>query len=387
MSALADGPVQYGLTRDQQDFRDMIRRLVTERVAPRAAEIDATGEFPQDLRRLFAEHDLLALPFAERHGGTGTGELMVAVAIEEIAKACASSALMLAVQDLGTLPIRIDGSAELQDRVLPRFASGEWLAAFALSEPDAGSDPAALRTRARRAEGGWTLNGSKNWISNAGVAGAYAVFAVTDPDVAPSKGMTAFLVQADSPGFAVAKLEHKMGMRGSPTGQLTFDDVFVPDANVIGAVGDGFKVAMRTLDRSRLGIAAQALGIAQGATDYAAAYARERTAFGKPINQLQAIQFKLADMETRTAAARELLYRAATKAATGDADLGKYSAMAKLFCSDTAMDVTVEAVQVLGGYGYVVEYPVERMMRDAKLTQIYEGTNEIQRVVIGRSLR
>jgi alkylation response protein AidB-like acyl-CoA dehydrogenase len=387
MSALADGPVQYGLTQEQHDLRAMIRQLVTEQVTPRAAEIDATGVFPQDIRQLLAEHDIFALPFEERHGGTGTGELMVAVAIEEIAKGCASSALMLAVQDLGTLPIRIDGSPELQDRVLPRFASGEWLAAFALSEPDAGSDPGALRTRARRAEGGWTLSGSKNWISNAGVAGAYAVFAVTDPALPASKGMTAFLVEADSPGFAVAKLEHKMGMRGSPTGQLTFDEVFVPDENVIGTVGDGFKVAMRTLDRSRLGIAAQALGIAQGATDYAAAYARERTAFGKPINQLQGIQFKLADMETRTAAARELLYRAASKAAAGDADLGKYSAMAKLFCSDTAMDVTVEAVQVLGGYGYVSEYPVERMMRDAKLTQIYEGTNEIQRVVIGRSLR
>jgi alkylation response protein AidB-like acyl-CoA dehydrogenase len=238
-----------------------------------------------------------------------------------------------------------------------------------------------------RADGGWTINGAKNWISNAGVAGAYVVFAVTDASLPASKGMTAFLVEDGSPGFAVAKLEHKMGMRGSPTGQLTFDDVHVPDANVIGAVGDGFKVAMRTLDRSRLGIAAQALGLAQGATDYAAAYARERTAFGKPINQLQAIQFKLADMETRTAAARELLYRAAVKVDHGERDLGKYSAMAKLFCSDTAMEVTVEAVQVLGGYGYVTEYPVERMMRDAKLTQIYEGTNEIQRVVIGRSLR
>jgi alkylation response protein AidB-like acyl-CoA dehydrogenase len=387
MSALADGPVQYGLTQEQEDLRDMIRGMVTSRVAPRAAEIDASGEFPQDIRRLLADHDILGLPFAERHGGTGTGTLMTVVAIEEIAKACASSALMLAVQDLGTLPIRLDGSPELQDRVLPRFASGEWLAAFALSEPDAGSDASALRTRARPAEGGWVISGAKNWISNAGVAGAYVVFAVTDSDVPASRGMTAFLVEAGSPGFAVAKLEHKMGMRGSPTGQLTFDDVFVPDADVIGAVGDGFKVAMRTLDRSRLGIAAQALGIAQGATDYAAAYARERTAFGKPINELQAIQFKLADMETRTAAARELLYRAASKADNNEADLGKYSAMAKLFCSDTAMDVAVEAVQVLGGYGYVTEYPVERMMRDAKLTQIYEGTNEIQRVVIGRSLR
>jgi alkylation response protein AidB-like acyl-CoA dehydrogenase len=387
MSALADGPVQYGLTQEQEDLRDMIRGMVTSRVAPRAAEIDASGEFPQDIRRLLADHDILGLPFAERHGGTGTGTLMTVVAIEEIAKACASSALMLAVQDLGTLPIRLDGSPELQDRVLPRFASGEWLAAFALSEPDAGSDASALRTRARPAEGGWVISGAKNWISNAGVAGAYVVFAVTDSDVPASRGMTAFLVEAGSPGFAVAKLEHKMGMRGSPTGQLTFDDVFVPDADVIGAVGDGFKVAMRTLDRSRLGIAAQALGIAQGATDYAAAYARERTAFGKPINELQAIQFKLADMETRTAAARELLYRAASKADNNEPDLGKYSAMAKLFCSDTAMDVAVEAVQVLGGYGYVTEYPVERMMRDAKLTQIYEGTNEIQRVVIGRSLR
>jgi alkylation response protein AidB-like acyl-CoA dehydrogenase len=387
VSALADGPVQYGLTTEQRDLQEMIRALVADKVAPRAAAIDASGEFPQDVRRILAEHDILGLPFDEQYGGTGTGTLMTVIAIEEIAKACASSALMLAVQDLGTLPIRLDGSEELKARVLPRYASGEWLAAFALSEPDAGSDASALRTKGVRVDGGWRVTGSKNWISSAGVAGAYVVFAVTDPSVAPSRGMTAFLVEADSPGFAVAKLEHKMGMRGSPTGQLTFDDVFVPDANVIGSVGDGFKVAMRTLDRSRLGIAAQALGIAQGATDYAAAYARERTAFGKPINQLQAIQFKLADMETRTAAARELLYRAATKAENDEPDLGKYSAMAKLFCSDAAMDVTVEAVQVLGGYGYVTEYPVERMMRDAKLTQIYEGTNEIQRVVIGRSLR
>ena len=387
MSALADEPVQYGLTAEQRDLQEMIRALVADKVAPRAAAIDASGEFPQDIRQLLAEHDILGLPFDERYGGTGTGTLMTVIAIEEIAKACASSALMLAVQDLGTLPIRIDGSDELKARVLPKYASGEWLAAFALSEPDAGSDASALRTKGVKADGGWSVTGSKNWISSAGVAGAYVVFAVTDASVAPSRGMTAFLVEADSPGFAVAKLEHKMGMRGSPTGQLTFDDVFVPDANVIGSVGDGFKVAMRTLDRSRLGIAAQALGIAQGATDYAAAYARERTAFGKPINQLQAIQFKLADMETRTAAARELLYRAATKAENDEPDLGKYSAMAKLFCSDAAMDVTVEAVQVLGGYGYVTEYPVERMMRDAKLTQIYEGTNEIQRVVIGRSLR
>ena len=386
MSTAALAP-PYALTQEQQDLRAVVREIVAERIAPRAAAIDAAAEFPDDVRRLFAEHDLLALPFEERHGGTSTGALMQCVAIEEVAKACASSALILAVQDLGTLPIRLAGSPELQDRVLPRFASGEWLAAFALSEPDAGSDPGAMRTRARRSGDGWVIDGAKNWISNAGVASAYVVFAVTDPSVPYSKGITAFLVEADSPGFAVTRLEHKMGMRGSPTGQLAFDAVPVPDANVIGSPGAGFKVAMRTLDRSRLGIAAQALGIAQGATDYAAAYARERIAFGKPINELQGIQFKLADMETRTAAARELLYAAAARADRDAPDVGKYSAMAKLLCSDTAMDVTVEAVQVLGGYGYVSEYPVERMMRDAKLTQIYEGTNEIQRVVIGRSLR
>jgi alkylation response protein AidB-like acyl-CoA dehydrogenase len=342
MAITAQAPL-YDLTQDHLDLRDVIRQIVTERVAPRAAGIDASGEFPQDVRTLFAEHYLFRLPFEEEFGGTGTGTLMLCVAIEEVAKACASSALMLAVQDLGSLPIRLAGSAELKRRVLPSLAAGDWLAGFALSEPDAGSDPLAMRTRARRDGDHWVLNGAKNWITNAGVADVYVVFAVTEESERPSRRM-------------------------------------------IGAPGEGFKIAMQTLDHSRLGIAAQALGIAQGATDYAAAYARERVAFGKPINQLQAIQLKLADMETKTAAARELLYRAAAKAERGDHELGKYSAMAKLFCSDVAMAVTVEAVQVLGGYGYVNDYPVERMMRDAKLTQIYEGTNEILRVVIARAL-
>ena len=378
---------QYELTDEQRDLRDVIRQLVTERVAPRAAAIDAAGEFPNDVRELFAEHDVLGLPFDTRHGGTGTGALMLCVAIEEIAKACASSALMLAVQDLGTLPVRLAGTPEQQDRMLPPFASGERLAAFALSEPDAGSDPAAMRTRAVRADGGWRITGVKNWISNAGVADAYVVFAVTDPGASVSRAVTAFIVPGDAPGFSVASIEHKMGMRGSPTGQLVFEDVLVPDEDVIGGVGRGFPVAMQTLDHSRLGVAAQALGLAAGATDYAAGYARERVTFGKPIIEHQAVGFKLADMETRTAAARELLYRAAAKADRRAPDLGKFSAMAKLFCSDTAMAVTTDAVQVLGGYGYVKEYPVERMMRDAKLTQIYEGTNEIQRMVVARTLR
>ena len=301
--------------------------------------------------------------------------------------ACASSSLLLAVQDLGSLPIRLAGSEELKTRVLPRLASGEWLAAFALSEPEAGSDLRAMRTQARRDGDEWVIDGAKNWITNAGVADVYVVFAVTDRDAPGSRGISAFVVEADRPGLSVGRLEHKMGMRGSPTGAPVLDGVRVPAANLIGEAGEGFKIAMRTLDHSRLGIAAQALGIAQGATDYAVAYARERIAFGQPLIDLQGIQFKLADMETRCAAARELLYRAAAKAERGERDLGKYSAMAKLFCSDVAMEVTVEAVQVLGGYGYVTEYPVERMMRDAKLTQIYEGTNEIQRVVIARALR
>jgi alkylation response protein AidB-like acyl-CoA dehydrogenase len=242
-------------------------------------------------------------------------------------------------------------------------------------------------TRAVRDGDEWVINGVKNWITNTGIADFYVVFAVTDREAGHSHGITAFVVEADRPGFSVGKLEHKLGIRGSPTGSPVFEDVRVPHANVIGEVNEGFRVAMATLDRSRLGVASQALGIAQGATDYAAAYARERKQFGQPINSFQAIQFKLADMETQCAAGRELLYQAAAKVDRGDPDIGKYSAMAKLFCSDAAMRITVEAVQVLGGYGYVKEYPVERMMRDAKITQIYEGTNEVQRLVIARTLR
>jgi alkylation response protein AidB-like acyl-CoA dehydrogenase len=384
MSALADS---YALTDDQLAFRDTIRQMVRERVAPRAQEIDEKAEYPWDLRELFAEHDLFGLPFDEEHGGTGTGALTLCIAIEEVAKACASSALMLAVQDLGTLPIKLFGSDELKRRLLPKCASGEWVPAFALSEPDAGSDPGGMKVRAVRDGDEWVINGAKNWITNLGVADFYVVFAVTDPSAGRSRGISAFVVERDRSGFSVGKLEKKLGIKGSPTGQPIFDDVRIPAENLIGEVDKGMHVALGTLDHSRLGVAAQALGIAQGATDYAAAYARERRQFGQPLNAFQAIQFKLADMETGTAAGRELLYQAAAKADRGAADLGKYSAMAKLFNSDNAMRVTVEAVQVLGGYGYVNEYPVERMLRDAKITQIYEGTNEIQRLVIARTLR
>jgi alkylation response protein AidB-like acyl-CoA dehydrogenase len=384
MSALAD---LYTLPQEHLDFRDTIREIAQQRIAPRAAEIDEQAAYPHDLRELLSEHDVLGLPFETEHGGTGTGTLMLNIAVEEIAKACASTALILMIQELGTLPIKLFGSDELKERILPRCASGEWSPAFALSEPEAGSDPGGMLTRAVKDGDEWVIDGAKNWITNLGIADFYVVFAVTDREAGHSHGITALVVEADRPGFSVGKLEHKLGIRGSPTGQPIFDGVRVPDTNVIGAPGEGFKVAMATLDRSRLGVAAQALGIAQGATDYAAAYARERKQFGKPINSFQAIQFKLADMETQCAAGRELLYQACAKIDRDDSDIGKYSAMAKLFCSDVAMQVTVEAVQVLGGYGYVKEYPVERMLRDAKITQIYEGTNEIQRLVIARTLR
>jgi acyl-CoA dehydrogenase len=361
----------------------MIRQIVRERVAPRAAEIDATGEYPWDIRRLFAEHDLLGLPFPEEYGGTGTGTLMLNMAVEEVARACASSALILMIQELGTLPVQLFGSDELKERLLPRCASGEWSPAFALSEPDAGSDPSSMRTTAVQDGDEWVINGTKNWITNATIADFYVVFAMTDRE---RRRITAFVVEQDRPGFSIGKLEHKLGIKGSPTGSPVLEDVRVPAENVIGEVGGGMRAALATLERTRLGAAAQAVGIAQGAIDYANAYAKERIAFGKPINEFQAIQFKLADMETKTAAARELLYKACAMADRNDPLLGKYSSMAKLFASDTAMWVTVEAVQVLGGYGYVTEYPVERMMRDAKITQIYEGTNEIQRLVIARHM-
>jgi acyl-CoA dehydrogenase len=374
----------YEIPSELVDLRDMIRQLAQDRIAPRAADIDRTAEYPRDVRELLAEHDILGLPFAEEYGGTGTGTLMLNIAVEEIAKACASSALILMVQELGTLPIALFGTDEQKRQWLPRCATGEWSPAFALSEPEAGSDPASMRTTAVRDGDEWVINGQKNWITNAGVADFYVVFARTDR---ASNRSSCFVVEADREGFDPGKLEHKLGIKGSPTGSPSFTDVRVPADHLVGIEGKGLSIALGTLERTRLGAAAQAVGIAQGATDYAAGYARERIAFGKPINQMQGIQFKLADMETRTAAARELLYKACAKADRNEPDLAKYSSMAKLFASDNAMFVTLEAIQVLGGYGYVNEYPVERMMRDAKITQIYEGTNEIQRVVIARSMR
>jgi alkylation response protein AidB-like acyl-CoA dehydrogenase len=381
MQAVSD---VYTIPQENLDFCATIAQIARQRIAPRAAEIDERAEYPWDVRKLLAEQDVLGLPFPTEYGGTGTGTLMLNMAVEEIAKVDAACALILMVQELGTLPLQLFGSDELKERFLPRCATGEWSPAFALSEPEAGSDPAGMKTTAVQDGEEWVINGTKNWISNLGVADFYVTFAVTDRE---TRRLTAFVVEADRPGFSVGKLEHKLGIRASPTGQPIFEDVRVPAENVIGQVGKGLSVALGTLERTRLGAAAQAVGIAQGATDYAVAYARERRQFGKAINEFQGIQFKLADMETQTAAARELLYKACAMADQAHPQAGKYSSMAKVFCSDTAMAVTIDAVQVLGGYGYVKEYPVERMMRDAKITQIYEGTNEIQRLVIGRTLK
>ena len=375
------------LSDEQREIRDLVRELARERVAPRAAEIDASHEFPWDVVEIFREHELFGLLFDEEWGGTGTGTLLALVAIEEVSKVCATSGLLLAVQELGSLGLKLGGTQEQKARYLPRLASGEWLCAYALTEAGSGSDSAAMRTTARRDGDDYVLNGSKRFITNAGVAHVYTVFAKTDPD-ARHGGISAFVVEADSPGFEVTRLEPKMGISGSTTGELAFDDLRVPAANLLGEEGEGFKLAMRILDRSRPGVAAQALGIAQGATDYALEYAKTRETMGKPIAQHQLIQAKLADMETECEAARGLLYRFGQMADDGveGSELTKASAMAKLKCGDVAMAVSTEAVQILGGYGYIREYPVERFMRDAKITQIYEGTQEIQRLVIAREM-
>jgi len=375
------------LSEEQRELRELVRTVARERIAPRAAEIDASHEFPWDVVELFREQGIFGLFFAEEVGGTGTGTLLSLVAIEEVSKVCATSGLILAVQELGSLGLKLGGSDEQRAAWLPRLASGEVLAAYALTEAGSGSDSAAMRTVARRDNGEYVLDGTKRFITNAGVAGLYTVFAKTDPE-AGHAGISAFLVEPDTPGFEVARLEEKMGIAGSTTGELVFDGCRVPEANRLGPEGAGFKLAMRILDRSRPGVAAQALGIAQGATDYALEYARTRETMGKPIAQHQLIAAKLADMETRTEAARGLLYRFGQMADADvpEAELTKASAMAKLMCGDVAMEVATEAVQILGGYGYVKEYPVERFMRDAKITQIYEGTQEVQRLVIAREM-
>jgi alkylation response protein AidB-like acyl-CoA dehydrogenase len=375
------------LTDEQREIRDLLRELARERIAPRAAEIDKTAEFPWDVVELFRENEIFGIMFDEEYGGIGASALMTLVAIEEVSKVCATSGLIIAVQELGSLGLKLAGNDEQKERFLPKLASGEWLAAYALTEPGSGSDSAAMRTTARVDDGEYVLNGGKRFITNAGVAQIYTVFAKTDGGAGHS-GISAFVVEADTPGFEVGRIEPKMGIKGSTTGEVFFNDCRVPAANLLGEEGEGFKIAMRILDRSRPGIGAQGLGLAQGATDYALEYAKSRETMGKPIGEHQLIASMLADMETKCEAARGLLYKCGELIDEGadGPDLTKISAMAKLYCTDVAMDVTTDAVQILGGYGYIQEYPVERMMRDAKITQIYEGTNQIQRLVIAREM-
>jgi alkylation response protein AidB-like acyl-CoA dehydrogenase len=375
------------LSDEQREIRDLVRTIARERIAPRAAEIDKTGEFPWDVVEIFRDNDLFGIMFDEAYGGIGESSLMTFVTIEELSKVCATSGLIIAVQELGSLGIKLAGTEEQKQRFLPRLATGEWLAAYALTEPESGSDSAAMRTTAVLDGDFYVISGGKRFITSAGVASVYVVFAKTDPESRHS-GISAFIVEADSPGFEVGRIEPKMGIKGSTTGEIFFNDCRVPATNLLGAEGEGFKIAMRILDRSRPGIGAQGLGLAQGATDYAVDYAKSRETMGKPIGQHQLIAAMLADMETKCEAARGLLYKVGQlidEDETGP-ELTKLSAMAKLYCTDVAMEVTTDAVQVLGGYGYIQEYPVERMMRDAKITQIYEGTNQIQRLVIAREM-
>jgi alkylation response protein AidB-like acyl-CoA dehydrogenase len=376
--------VTYLLSAEHDELRAMVRELAEERVAPRAAEIDARAEFPWDLKELLARQDLLGICLPEEHGGTNLDGIGQAVVVEELARVDATTSLIPLVQKLGALPILLAGNDDQKGRYFPRLASGEWLIAFGLTEAAAGSDVAANRTRARRDGEDYVLTGSKRFITHGSIANLVTVFALTDPEAGGRRGMSAFIVETDSPGFAAPRLEHKMGIRGSPTAELTFDDVRVPAANRLGAEGDGFKIAMATLDASRVGVAAQAVGIARGAIDVALQHAGQREQFGQRVTDFEGIQFMLADMAAQTEAARQLTYAAAAR--IGSSETAYWSSCAKLIAGDTAMRVTTDAVQVMGGYGYISEYPAERMMRDAKITQLYEGTQQIQRLVIARQL-
>lgn len=378
--------MSFDLTSEQRAFRDVLRTFVDGRVAPHAARYDREQTFPQDSFDACVEMDLPSLGVPEAYGGAGADMVTQAIMAEEVARGCASTSVTLLISKLGMLPVMNFGSEELKQNYLPRIARGEIQASYCLSEADAGSDVASMRARAVRDGDDYILNGSKYWITNAGISDTYTVFASTEPE-ARSRGITCFLVEKDW-GLRFPKHEDKMGLRASPTGEVIFEDVRVPASHRIGAEGDGFKIAMHTLDRSRPTIGAQAVGIAQASIDFAGSYMMSRKAFGAPIADLQGLRFMLADMAIRTEAARALVYRACATIDAGDPDhqLSYLGAAAKSFASDTAMSVATDAVQLLGGYGFTKEFPVERFMRDAKITQIYEGTNQVQRVVISKHL-
>jgi alkylation response protein AidB-like acyl-CoA dehydrogenase len=374
------------LTDEQRQFRAVLRQFAEDKIAPRAAAVDDAAEYSWENFEDCKAMDLPALGIPVEYGGAGADHVTQSLMIEELARVCASTALTMIISKLSMIPVMEWGSEALKARYLPLIASGEWQGSYCLSEPDAGSDVAAMKTRAVRDGDSYVLNGSKHWITNAGVSSVYTVFAKTDP-AAGHRGISCFVVEKDW-GVRVGKLEKKLGVRGSPTGEVFFEDVRVPASNLVGEEGQGFYLAMGTLDRSRPGIGAQAVGIAQGAIDYASSYLRSRHQFGEPLASFQGLQFMLADMAMKTDAARLLVQRACALIDEGDprGELTMAGAMAKCFASDTAMSVTTDGVQLLGGYGYTKEFPMERFMRDAKITQIYEGTNQIPRGVMAKRL-
>ena len=380
----------FALSEEHEALRESVRALADDKIAPRAAEVDRTSEFPWDVYEALVKADLQAVHIPEAYGGAGADAIATVIVIEEVARACSSSSLIPAVNKLGTVPLLLAASEEVKARYLAPVARGEAMFSYALSEPEAGSDAAAMKTRAVRSADGYVLNGVKRWITNAGVSKYYTVMAVTEPSAGPA-GVSAFVLEDGDPGFTFGAPEHKLGIKGSPTRELYFDDCVIPASRLIGEEGNGFRIALSTLDHTRITIAAQALGIAQGALDYALGYVKERKQFGRAIAELQGLQFMIADMAMKLEAARQLTYAAAARsdrAMAGERvdDLTFFSSACKCLASDVAMSVTTDAVQLLGGYGYVNDYPVERMMRDAKITQIYEGTNQIQRMVMARQL-
>jgi alkylation response protein AidB-like acyl-CoA dehydrogenase len=375
----------FVLAEEYEEFRAAARRLAETGIEPNAAAADADAAFPWASFEAYRDSGLVRTVYPVEHGGDGGDWMTYAILVEEVARVCAASSLFVLISRLGLTPVIRWGSPELQARTIPRVASGECQASYCLSEPQAGSDVAAMTTRAVRDGDDWVLTGRKVWITNAGISDFYTVFAKSDPG-AGHRGISAFLVEADRAGFSIGKLEHKMGVRGSPTGEILLDDVRIPASNLIGDEGMGFRYAMTALDSSRPIVGAQAVGIAQGALDAACTYVHERTQFGKQLAEFQGLQFMLADMATQVEAARTLVYRACSLVDAGHPDVARTAAMAKLFASDTAMKVATDAVQLFGGAGYTTDFPVERMMRDAKITQIYEGTNQIQRVVVAKHL-
>jgi alkylation response protein AidB-like acyl-CoA dehydrogenase len=375
----------FRVSEEHEMLRDAVRSLAESKIAPFAAEVDEQARFPQEALDALTANDLHAVHVPEQYGGAGADALATVIVIEEVARVCASSSLIPAVNKLGSLPVILSGDEAIKQKYLAPLAAGQGMFSYCLSEPDAGSDAAGMKTRAVRDGDYWVLNGVKRWITNAGVSEYYTVMAVTDPEKR-SKGISAFVVEKGDEGVSFGAPEKKLGIKGSPTREVYLDNVRIPADRIIGAEGTGFATAMKTLDHTRITIAAQALGIAQGALDYAAGYVKERKQFGKAIAEFQGIQFMLADMAMKLEAARQLTYAAAARSQRGDGDLTFFGAAAKCFASDAAMEITTDAVQLLGGYGYTRDYPLERMMRDAKITQIYEGTNQVQRIVMARNL-